>query len=198
MVVITLKSLPSLYEHFIETINITSTDVDLKFSDLCNKLLQQNRWRQQFGSSTSSPSIEQAFSAKSSAKNKGKAQSSQPKGLCSSQDKKKKKNIQCNYCHKFGHMKAEGRIRLAFEQKKQGGSQQKANVVEHSEQKESTFYAFMAKRTTNPVHSYAWYVDSRDLGHFTHRRDWFTKFEPFSDLVIFRGGEEYIVVSTLR
>ena len=40
MVVITLKSLPSSYEHFIETLNITSTNVDLKFPELCTKLLQ--------------------------------------------------------------------------------------------------------------------------------------------------------------
>jgi len=49
MVVITLKSLPRAYEHFIETLNITSTNVDLKFEDLCTKLLQQDRWKKQFG-----------------------------------------------------------------------------------------------------------------------------------------------------
>jgi hypothetical protein len=52
MVVITLKSLPRAYEHFIETLNITSTNVDLKFDELCNKLLQQDRWKKQFGSSS--------------------------------------------------------------------------------------------------------------------------------------------------
>jgi len=40
MVVITLNSLPGSYEHFIETLNITATDVDLKFGELFNKLLQ--------------------------------------------------------------------------------------------------------------------------------------------------------------
>jgi hypothetical protein len=39
MVVITLKSLLRAYDHFIETLNITSTNVDLKFDELCNKLL---------------------------------------------------------------------------------------------------------------------------------------------------------------
>lgn len=34
MVVITLKSLPKSYEHFIEMLNITSTNVDLKFPEL--------------------------------------------------------------------------------------------------------------------------------------------------------------------
>lgn len=45
MVVIMLKSLLGSYEHLIETLNITSTNVDLKFDDLCNKLLQQDRWK---------------------------------------------------------------------------------------------------------------------------------------------------------
>lgn len=56
MVVITLKSFPKTYGHFVETLNITSTSVDLKFADLCTKLLQQDRWKQQFSSSTSSSS----------------------------------------------------------------------------------------------------------------------------------------------
>lgn len=50
MVVITLKSLPKSYEHFIETLNITTTNVDLKFPELRTKLLRQDRWKQQFGS----------------------------------------------------------------------------------------------------------------------------------------------------
>lgn len=66
MVVITLKSLPKSYEHFVETLNITSTDVDLKFADLCTKLLQQDQWKKQFDSGNSSSSSEQAFIAKSS------------------------------------------------------------------------------------------------------------------------------------
>ena len=64
MVVITLKSLPKSYEHFIETLNITTTNVDLKFTELCTKLLQQDLWKQQFGSGASSASSENAFAAK--------------------------------------------------------------------------------------------------------------------------------------
>lgn len=45
MVVITLKSLATSYKHLIDTLNISSTSVDLKFPDLCNKLLQQDRWK---------------------------------------------------------------------------------------------------------------------------------------------------------
>ena len=44
MVVITLKSLPSSYEHFIETLNITAANFDLKFPKLFTKLLQQDHW----------------------------------------------------------------------------------------------------------------------------------------------------------
>ena len=43
IVVITLRSLPKSYEHFIETLNIMSFGVDLKFTDLCTQLLQQDR-----------------------------------------------------------------------------------------------------------------------------------------------------------
>jgi hypothetical protein len=41
MVVITLKSLPSSYANFIETLNITNTDKDLTFEQLSTKLLQR-------------------------------------------------------------------------------------------------------------------------------------------------------------
>ena len=74
IVVITLRSLPKSYEHFIETLNITSSGVDLKFTDLCTLLLQQDRWKQQFGSNSSSTSTEQACAAKSFQKDKGKFQ----------------------------------------------------------------------------------------------------------------------------
>ena len=69
MVVITLKSLPRAYEDFIETLNITATNIDLKFGELCNKLLQQDRWKKQFGSSETE-GFEQAFAA--NVKGKGK------------------------------------------------------------------------------------------------------------------------------
>lgn len=194
MVVITLKSLSKSYEHFVETLNITSTGVDLKSVDLCTKLLQQDWWKQQFGSSHSSSSSEQAFMAKSFQKDKGKSsQPSQQKTYTSSSEGLKKKNVQCNYSHKYGHMKLECRKRLVA-WAKQSGSQLKANVAEHTKQSGSSFYAFMDKRPANHVKSSAWYIDSGASRHFTHHRDWFTNFQPYSDSVIFGGGEEYTVV----
>lgn len=77
MVVITLKSLPKSYEHFIET--LTSTNVDLKFPESCNKHLQQDQWKQQFDSGASSSSTGQDFATKSFHKDKGKSLSSQQK-----------------------------------------------------------------------------------------------------------------------
>lgn len=73
MVAITLKSLSKSYEHFVKTLNFTSTNVDLKFLELCNKLLQQDWWKQQFSSSASLSSTEQAFVANSFHKDKGKS-----------------------------------------------------------------------------------------------------------------------------
>lgn len=90
-------------------------------------------------------------------------------------------------------MKKDCRLRLASKLNKQGGSQPKVNVAKHTEQKESAFYAFMAKRLADHVKSFAWYIDLGALRHFTHRRDWFIKYQPFTDFVIF-GGEEYTVV----
>eukprot|EP00253_Pinus_taeda_P014834 PITA_14834 len=189
MVVITLKSLPKSYEHFIETLNITATNVDLKSPELCTKLMQQDRWKQQFGSSTVSASSENAFAAKYQS-----SQSFQQKGSSQSFDPARKKNVQCNYCHKFGHMKKYCRQRIASEQKKQGGLHQTTNVAKHSEQTDSAFYAFMTKRSSYHVPSFARYIDSGASHHFSHRRDWFIDFSPFSDSVVFGGGEQYTVV----
>ena len=163
LVVITLKSLPPSYEHFIETLNITATNVDIKFPDLCTKLMQQDRWKQQFGSGAASASSENAFAAK--------YQSYQQKGSSQSFDPARKKTVQCNYCHKFGHMKKDCRQRIASEQKKQGGLHQTTNVAEHSEQTDSAFYAFMAKRSSDHIPSSAWYIDSSASCQFSHRRD---------------------------
>lgn len=91
-------------------------------------------------------------------------------------------------------MKKYCRQRIASKQNKQGGSHQKANVAEHSEQKESAFYAFMAKRSSNHAPSSAWYIDSGASRHFSHKRDWFTDFSSFSDSVVFGGSEEYTMV----
>lgn len=195
VVVITLKSLPRSYKHFIDTLNISSTSVDLKFPDLCNKLLQQDRWKQQFGSSASS-STEQAFTASASHKYKGKAPSFQQKGQGQGQPQQssKKKSLQCSYCHIYGHLVKDCRKLIASQQSKQGGSKQKANSAMHPDQKESAFYAFMAQTSSDDVQSSAWYIDSRASRYFTHRRDWFTEYMPFTDSVIFGGGEEYTVV----
>eukprot|EP00253_Pinus_taeda_P006371 PITA_06371 len=188
LVVITLKSLPQSYEHFIETLNITATNVDLKFPELCTKLMQQDRWKQQFGSGAASTSSENAFAAKYQS-----SQSFQQKASSQSFDPVRKKNVQCNCCHKFGHMKKDYRQRIAFEQKKQRGLHQTANVAEHFEQTDSTFYAFMAKRSSDHIPSSPWYIDSGASRHFSHRRDWFIDFSPFSDFVVFGGGEKYTV-----
>ena len=133
IVVITLRSLPKFYEHFIETLNIISTSVDMKFTNLCTLLLQQDRWKQQFGSSSNSTSTEQAFAVKSFQKDKGKFQQpSQQKSSAPASDGTRKKNIQCNYCHKFDHMKVECQKCLTA-QSKQSSLQPKANSVEHIE-----------------------------------------------------------------
>ena len=151
IVVITLKSLPKSYEHFIETLNITSSGVDLKFTDLCTLLLQQDRWKLQFGSSSSSTSTKKAFAVKSFQKDKGKfQQSSQQKSSAPALDGSWKKNIQCNY-----RLKVECQKHLAI-QSKQSGSQPKVNSAKHTEQKESSFYAFMAKRLADHVKSSTW------------------------------------------
>jgi hypothetical protein len=52
MVLITLKILTCAYEHFIETLIITHMNFDMKFGELCNTLLQQDRCNKQFGSSS--------------------------------------------------------------------------------------------------------------------------------------------------
>lgn len=53
---------------------------------------------------------------------------------------------------------------------------------------------FMAKQPCDHVKSFAWYIVFGASWHFSHRGDWFTKYTPFIDLVIFGGGEEYTVV----
>ena len=45
LVVITMKILLCAYDHFIETLNIISMDFDMNFDELCNKILQQDRWK---------------------------------------------------------------------------------------------------------------------------------------------------------
>lgn len=193
MVVIMLKSLPRAYEHFIETLNITATDVYLKFGELCNKLLQQDGWKKQFGSNTETEGSEQAFAANF----KGKGKGAKKKGQHSGEDGSQGQKTICHYCGNTGHMKKHCRKQFADQKTNQGGPQQKAHVIEHTEE-ESVFYAFMA--TTQADHdqsrSSAWYIDSGASRHFTNRTDWFTEYVSCSskDSVIFGGGEEYTVV----
>jgi len=80
MAVITLKSLPHAYEHFIETLNIITIDVDLKFGEMCNKLLQQERWKKQFGSSSEIEGSKQAFAANVKGKRKWTKKNGQGNG----------------------------------------------------------------------------------------------------------------------
>jgi hypothetical protein len=82
MVVITLKILPRAYEHFIETLNITTMNVDLKFDELCNMLLQQDRWKKQFGSNSETEGSKQAFATNV----KGKGKWAKKKGQGSGED----------------------------------------------------------------------------------------------------------------
>ena len=50
-----------------------------------------------------------------------------------------------------------------------GGPHQKVHVAEHTEERDSTSYAFMAMLTTvNPIAS-AWYIDSGASRHFTNK-----------------------------
>lgn len=64
------------------------------------------------------------------------------------------------------------RKRLADHKSNQGGSQQKAHVA-YDSKKESTFYAFMAKRPVDHAKYFVWHIDFGASQHFTHRRDWF-------------------------
>jgi len=70
-------------------------NVDLKFDELCNKLLQQDKWKKQFGSSSSQAEGEkQAFVANV----KGKGKWAKKKGQGSGEDATKSlKIITCHY-----------------------------------------------------------------------------------------------------
>jgi hypothetical protein len=63
--VITLKSLPNSFEHFIKTLNFTSTDVNLKFGNLSTKLLQQDKRKKQLGSSSRNEDSNNQFQGQS-------------------------------------------------------------------------------------------------------------------------------------
>jgi hypothetical protein len=94
-------------------------------------------------------------------------------------------------------MKKHCRNQLADQKNNHGGSQHKAHVAEHTEDKEVTFYAFMAYTQADQSKSYAQFVDSGASKHFTNQKDWFMEFtpSPSKDSVIFGGGEEYNIVA---
>jgi hypothetical protein len=64
------------------------------------------------------------------------------------------------------------------------------------EEKEATFYAFMACTQVDQSKSFSWFVDSGASRHFTNQKYWFIDFtpSPSKDSVIFGGGEEYNIV----
>jgi hypothetical protein len=141
MMVIMLKSLARAYKNFIETLNITSTNVDLKFDELCNKLLHQDRWKKQFSSSHETKGSKQIFAAKLKGKGKWAKKMGHRSGEHVTKDQK---TIKCHYCGKEGHIKKHCRKRLVDQKNNQGRPQQRAHVAEHTKEKESTFYACMA------------------------------------------------------
>lgn len=193
MVAITLKSLPRAYEHYIKTLNIKATDVDFKFGELCNKLLQQDRWKKQFGNSETEGS-KQTFVTNVKGKGRWGKKTSQGSG---EDVAKSSKTITCHYCGKVGHMKKHCRKRLANLKSNPGGPQQKAHVAEHTKE-ELAFNAFGVSTQANQPRSSAWYIDSGASQHFTNRQDWCTKYTPSSskDSVTFDGGEEFAIVGT--
>ena len=70
LITITLKDLPPSFEKFIEMLNITSND-ELTFYQLNNKLLQKDRWRKQFGNNKGHDTSKVALAANFKGKGKG-------------------------------------------------------------------------------------------------------------------------------
>jgi hypothetical protein len=119
MVVITLNILPGSYKHFIETLNITAIDIDLNFRELSNKLLQQDRWKKQFGRNSETKGLEQAFVAK----DKGKGKWTRKPGPGNDEYATKiLKTITCHYYGKTSHMKKHCRNRLVYQNHNHEGS----------------------------------------------------------------------------
>jgi len=103
-----------------------------------------------------------------------------------------------HYYGKVGHMKKHCKKTLAYKKSNQEGPQQKAHVTEHTKEKKSSFYVFMATTQSYKSRSSAWFIDLGASRHFTNMQYWFT--ENFSssskDSVIFSSGEEYKIVGT--
>lgn len=188
MVVITLKILPVIWA-FPRNTQHHIYNVDLKFNNLCNELLQQDKWKKQFDTNSDSTSVEQAFATK----DKGKGKWSQKKGQGNFDDTSKNlKIITYLYCGKLVHIKKHYKKRLFDHKSIQGVSRQKAHVTKHTEQ-ESTFFAFIAKRPVDQVKSFVSYIDLGASWHFTYKKDWFTKYTTCSNSLIFDDGEEYTI-----
>lgn len=140
MAVFRMKSLPFAYQHVIETLNITTTDVDLKFDELCNEPLQQDRWKKQCGSSIGIEGSKYAFVANVKRKDKWQKKRGQASGEDSTRSPW---NIVCHYCGKARYITEHCKKRLVGLKTSQGGPQEKANVMKHIG--ELSFFAFMTK-----------------------------------------------------
>lgn len=95
---VVIKSLPASFEHFIETLNITSTDADLKFGKISTKLVQQDRWKKQFGISSENEGSEMALATNF----KGKVKFSKNYESSRTYDVSNQKTLKCHYCGKMG------------------------------------------------------------------------------------------------
>jgi hypothetical protein len=107
---------------------MTTTKSDLKFDELCNKLLQQDKWKKQFGHSNEAEGTKQAFAT--NVKGKGKWPKKKGKGS-SDYATKSLQNITCQCCGKMRIVKKHCRKRLVNQKTNQGGPRQEAHVTEN-------------------------------------------------------------------
>jgi hypothetical protein len=93
-------------------------------------------------------------------------------------------------------MKKHCKKRYVDKKTNQGGPQQKYHIIEIMEEKESSFFSFMAKKKAYQHRSSTQYINLGASQHFTKRKDLFTKYTTCSssDLAIFGSGEEYTII----